>query len=348
MKNNDPSGRAALFLKLARIKFLLYSPILYTLGIAMLQKGGNDINLSRYLIGLVFVWNTHIMTHLFNEYYDIDADRCNANPSPWTGGSRVLVEGAVSPATCLRLGYISMLISTSMAFLFFSGGTLLIAILMILACYSYSAPPLRLEARGLGELTVIIVLNLLLPFLGLALQGSTFYQRHFSLLLVPLMMIGFVRMMVMNIADREGDRMAGKRTLVVRIGAGKASLAYLAGQATCYTLVAVLRMTDYISRAQFAWIIATLPFGLWVAYRLCRGDWKTSEGMHTIPFLASTHNALAACSVLVGLIISKSTWHYGDICFYPIYLFLSAFVYMQLRIHLSRFLRSRTMRNITQ
>ena len=46
------------------------------------------------------------MTHLFNEYYDYESDCKNVKPSPWTGGSRVLVQGLLRPETALIAGLI--------------------------------------------------------------------------------------------------------------------------------------------------------------------------------------------------------------------------------------------------
>jgi 1,4-dihydroxy-2-naphthoate polyprenyltransferase len=339
MKSESTSAKIALLLKLARIKFLLYSPILYTLGIALMPAGHGRIDMARYLIGLWFVWNTHIMTHLFNEYYDLEADRCNVNPSPWTGGSRVLVENVIAPITCLRLGYATMALSLLIAVSCFSGVVLSIAALIIVLCYSYSAPPLRLETRGLGESTVVTVLNLLVPLLGMTLQKGSLSESHFALLLIPMGIVGFVRMMVMNMADRKGDRMAGKLTLVVRIGAQRSVLAYMAGQALSYGFVLYLYAVQYISLAQCLWMVFTMPLGGWIVYRLWRGDWKTPARMGNLPFLASTHNALVASAVMVGLITANASWSWRDLCFFPLYLFFSVFLYRQMLVRIKPLLQ---------
>lgn len=330
MKSGSASTKLVLLLKMARIKFLLYSPILYTLGIALMPAAHGRIDMANYLLGLWFVWNTHIMTHLFNEYYDLEADRQNVNPSPWTGGSRVLVENAIRPETGLRLGYAAMLLSLVIALSCFNWAVLSVALLIIVLCYSYSAPPLRLETRGLGGSTVVTVLNLLVPLLGMTLQRGVLSESHFALLLAPLGIVGFVRMMVMNMADLKSDRLAGKLTLVVRIGARRSVAAYLAGQLLCYGFVIALWLTRYLSATQCLWIMLTMPLAAWISYRLWRGDWRVAESMRSIPFLASTHNALIASAVMIGLIVSKASWSYRELCFLPLYLFFSVFLFMQI------------------
>jgi 1,4-dihydroxy-2-naphthoate octaprenyltransferase len=102
------SGQAALktmlevqFLKdafrLGRPKFLMFSNCIYTVGVAAAYKTNPSLtfNLWLYLWVCLLVHAIHAMTHYFNEYYDYEADCANKNPSPWTGGSRVLVEGKV-------------------------------------------------------------------------------------------------------------------------------------------------------------------------------------------------------------------------------------------------------------
>ena len=78
------------FITLCRPKFLIYTPIYYSIGCVLAKKEEGILDSWEFVKGLVFVWMAHIMTHFFNEYYDYETDCKNKTPSPWTGGSRVL------------------------------------------------------------------------------------------------------------------------------------------------------------------------------------------------------------------------------------------------------------------
>ena len=97
--------------------------------------------------------------------------------------------------------------------------------LMLFLAYAYSGPPFALNRRGLGELTVIAVVNILVPVFGAQLQGGV--RSPLLYVLAPLAIVQFLRMLVLNMADLEPDRAAGKRTLVVRSVTARTLAAWL-------------------------------------------------------------------------------------------------------------------------
>src|SRR5207244_3200796 len=117
------------------------------------------------------------MVHYCNDYFDFAADQTNLTPTRWSGGSRVLPDGHLSPyvarTAALTLGGIA-LASTLLLVLVAKPGPLALPMLLlaILLSWSYSAPPLRLHSRGLGELTSVLVVSSLTPLLGYYLQAQ--------------------------------------------------------------------------------------------------------------------------------------------------------------------------------
>jgi 1,4-dihydroxy-2-naphthoate octaprenyltransferase len=204
--------------ELGRFKFLLYSPILYTVGVVAATWSGKAVDVFLYVQGLLFVWNTHLMTHYCNEYYDLEPDTANVNPSPWTGGSRVLVKGLVAPRVSLRIAYALAAASIVMALLMPTLSAKLLCLGAVFLSWQYSAPPFKLEGKGMGELIVTAVLNTLVPLLGFCLQEGRLTADPMLLILVPLGIVEYIRMMVMNMADWRSDATTWKKTLVVRIG----------------------------------------------------------------------------------------------------------------------------------
>ena len=91
-----------------------------------------------------------------NDWADRQVDALNETPTLFSGGSRVLVERRIEPATLLRAGLFSGIAVLALGLLLaaahnrplapflFVGGLFLL--------WSYSLPPLRLNYRGGGEL----------------------------------------------------------------------------------------------------------------------------------------------------------------------------------------------------
>jgi 1,4-dihydroxy-2-naphthoate octaprenyltransferase len=204
--------------RLGRPKFLIYSNVFYTVGVAAAYKSNPTLpfNLGSYIWVCLMVHAIHAMTHYFNEYYDFEADCANKNPSPWTGGSRVLVEGKLKPKVALLIGRLLSLIVLSNAVIYYGiTGNVPATITIVLGVifgHGYSAWPLNTSRRGLGEASVSLVLGILVPLGGYLSHdpSSPFGNSLLWPILLPLLPIQFVRMMVMNMADVESDKISGK------------------------------------------------------------------------------------------------------------------------------------------
>ena len=94
--------KVMVFLELGRVRFLVYSPIAFAVGVTCATISSNINNIDNhsnanpagfmisvplFVLGQLFVSCTHMLTHFFNEYYDYEADQLHEFPSPWTGGS---------------------------------------------------------------------------------------------------------------------------------------------------------------------------------------------------------------------------------------------------------------------
>lgn len=282
--------------RLGRLKFLQYSPILYNLGAVIALLEGASFQFSTWALGLAFVWVVHAGTHYCNEYYDLPADRLNRNPSPWTGGSRVLVNGELDAKISIRTARVTFAFAAALALALPSCCCKTLAALIIVLSWGYSAPPLRLAWRGLGESTVVVVLNLAVPLLGCALLLGTVPLRLWTVLL-PLVPIAFTRMLVMNMADVESDRAAGKRTLVVILGMARSTAVHRIGLAAAYFMLPVAVTLGLPFDAALCLLIGSGPLALWITRRVAH--WQTWT--FDLPLVASIHNALATILLFAAL-----------------------------------------------
>lgn len=294
--------RLRLLIRLGRPQFLVYSAVLVSLGGALSLTLGRALVLGALLETLVLVWTNHVMTHYVNEFFDLEADRANQSPTGWTGGSRVLAEGLLSPEVAIAAAITLMLASVAQA-LRLPESARLVAWLGLALGWAYTAPPFRLNYRGLGELTVATVLLGLVPLITVQLQGSIDLGRYPWPVLVPAFLVQFVRMSVMNMADHDGDVLVGKRTLVVRLGPQRAQRLHAVGQALALLwLPLAWRYLGMPSSVAIA-LLLTAPLGLWQTLRVLRGEARDPRTSDSVVFWATTHSATMMIMTLLGLVI---------------------------------------------
>lgn len=181
---------------------------------------------------LVFALLAHAGINVLNDYYDElnGTDRANTERVfPFTGGSRFIQNGVLTARETLAYGMalvgiviVAGLWLTSMSapsLIWIGAGGLFIG-------WAYSAPPLALNSRGLGEPCVA-------AGFALIVIGTDFVQRG-AFALLPVVAAVSYALLVVNILfinqfpDRRADEAAGKRHWVVILGPQRARWGYVA------------------------------------------------------------------------------------------------------------------------
>ncbi len=182
------------------------------------------------LLTLLLAVATQAGVNVLNDYYDHlnGSDAANVDRLfPFTGGSRFIQNGVLSPRQTLAYGLLLFaagiagglwLIETRGAELFWIGLT------GLSIGWAYSAPPLKLNSRGLGELCVAA------GFL-LIVVGADFVQRGaFSpkpwLIGLPYALLVTNILYINQFPDRAADIQAGKLHWVARLSPGAAAHGY--------------------------------------------------------------------------------------------------------------------------
>lgn len=207
------------FVRLSRPLFLYAGFAGVGLGAAVAAHRGARLDLATYLWAQGMVTAFHLMVHYANEYFDRHAD-VEAARTPWSGGSGVLPTGALSD----RVALIAALVCAALGlgavthFALARDATVATLGIAILVCsWSYSGPPLRLAARGLGELDAALVVAVLVPATGYAAFTGVVDGPILAAVVAPA--AGMVTMMLsVELPDCGTDLIVGKRTLVVRWG----------------------------------------------------------------------------------------------------------------------------------
>ena len=203
-----------------RPAFLTVTVVAVLLGLANAWRSHLPFNGLTALVTLVFALAAHAGANVVNDFHDRDTDALNTERLfPFTGGSRFIQNGVLSPAVTAWLGY-GLLASVVPAGLWLIGqvgcGLFWIGLLGLFVGWAYSAPPLRLAARGMGELAIALGW-------ALVVVGSDFVQRG-AFELHPIIAGLAYGLMVANLLyinqfpDAVADAAVGKLTVVARVG----------------------------------------------------------------------------------------------------------------------------------
>ena len=179
-------------------------------------------------LGLLCVAALKSATVLVNDIHDRHSDARNVNWSPFTGGGRSLQEGGLDVAALRRGAGLALGLSilAGLGLLGLTPNPLGVAVtwgaLAVLAI-GYTAPPLKLSHRGLGELDVALTHGPGVVLLGFAVQGGSILDPLPWILGLLVGLAILPAILLSGIPDRPADLAAGKQTLAVRLGAGGAA-----------------------------------------------------------------------------------------------------------------------------
>ncbi len=142
-------------LQIARPQFLISGLALFVFGASWAILLGAPFSLSRILFGYLVLMPAHLSISYSNDYFDVEVDKYD-KPTLFSGGSGILVNhpGLRKPALWIAIALILISLVLGIAFriiysfpIWFLG----FAILGNLLGWFYTAPPLKLVYRGLGN-----------------------------------------------------------------------------------------------------------------------------------------------------------------------------------------------------
>ncbi|MDG6257566.1 MAG: prenyltransferase [Methanomicrobiaceae archaeon] len=208
-------------LRMGRLPFLLGGFLLFCMGaLAAVQMGASPDPVA-FWTGYTAFGLVHLSVSYSNEYFDRIPDRAGSR-TLISGGSGMLVHHPELAPAALKLALVlNALALTLAASLAVAGIVSPLFISMVglgaLLGWWYSAPPLRLVGRGLGEVSTAVTLGALIPATGYLVMAHRFDPALIPFL-VPLLCYGMIFILSVELPDMEGDRLGGKRTFVVRYG----------------------------------------------------------------------------------------------------------------------------------
>jgi 1,4-dihydroxy-2-naphthoate octaprenyltransferase len=232
-----------LIVRTTRLPFLSATIIPVLLGILIaVRHGAFDIWLA--LLTLIGASLAHLAINVTNDIFDTlsGADAANINPTQFSGGSRVLIydlltlRQLVTVALALFAG--AAVVGLLLVWLTGSLTLLLIGIAGIAVGVAYTAPPLKLVYRGLGEFAVALGFGPIMLLGAYVVQTGRLALEPFVVSITVGILVALI-LYVNEIPDRAGDAAAGKRTLPVRLRPDTITGGYLLAALVAFAVIVV-------------------------------------------------------------------------------------------------------------
>lgn len=226
-----------------------------------------DFQLPIFLIGFLIIFFQYASASYINDYYDFNADQYNRQFG-FSGGSGVLQKFPQLKKPALLTGISLLILSLTLTIILslttfiplWSIGYISVGVFL---SYFYSAPPVKMAYRGLGEFPHFIAGVLNTGWGYILLSGIL----DFSILIfaIPFSLHLLTVILLFEIPDKEADIHGGKQNFIVNHGRRKSFLVIciIFWIATFYLIV--LALIQWYSQYINFWIpvvLSIIPTGI--------------------------------------------------------------------------------------
>ena len=237
-------------LRVARLQFLICGMALFAFGALWAILLGAPIYPSRILLGYLVLLPAHLSISYSNDYFDVEVDKYD-KPTTFSGGSGVLVDHPElrRPAHWIAIALILCSLALGIVFqIVYSFPIWFLGFVLLgnLIGWFYSAPPIRLAYRGLGEISMAITIGLLVPGFGYLVANGQI-NKEGLIFLIPLTLYGLAFILNVEIPDMESDLLGNKRTWVAR-----------KGQSFAFTLIAASFLLATLFFLCYPWLTSQI------------------------------------------------------------------------------------------
>ena len=243
--------RLKVWLKAIRIPFFTATIIPVSLGSIVAWYDTDNFIWIRFGLAMLGALLIHAGTNLANDYFDhlTGCDEANLNPTPFSGGSRVIPEGLVAPKKILYASLLSFILGSSIGlylnYLCGKNVILILGIIGVFLGFFYTAKPFRIGYGSLGELAVGIGFGPLMVMGAYYVQAQNLPFKIF-LISIPVGILIALVLFINEFPDYTADKSVNKRTLVVILGKKKAVILYQILLALEYLFIIFLVIFKFI------------------------------------------------------------------------------------------------------
>lgn len=218
------------WIKAIRLQFYPMTAVAYATGALAANRQGDLLQSPIFWFGYAWLFFLEVTTVLINEKEDYKSDKANQYFSAFTGGSRVIVDQLLSFTEIKKGIIIAFSLSVIMLIIVLASVSgnrpeiLFTCVALIVLALGYTAAPLKLSYRTLGEVTVGITHSFAVICCGYLFMGGKISDIIPWMIGLPLFLSVLPSIILAGIPDHEADKQAEKKTLAVRFGKKNAAI----------------------------------------------------------------------------------------------------------------------------
>jgi len=201
-----------------------------------------------YVLTLVGMIAFHAATNVLNDFFDVrhGVDREGAPTTKYRLHPAAFGQVPLSTTLAFSVALYAVTLAAGFYLAYASSVSILLVIAAgILGSVFYTADPVDLKARALGEPTVFVMWGLLIPLGAYMVQTGAFSWVPL-LASIPIGIFVALVLLANNIRDVGYDGTVKERTLAVELGAPRAQRVYVALLALAYALVATGMLVEQL------------------------------------------------------------------------------------------------------
>ncbi|MFW5877779.1 MAG: prenyltransferase [bacterium] len=263
LKKKDPS-----ILQMIRAPFLSSIIVPLVTGTLLSAKITGSFGVVEFILVLITGLGLHIATNVYNDIYDTiqGTDKVNVHRNEYSGGSGVLLD---NPGLFNRMywvarsGLIIAFLSTG-GLMFFVERELWVylwGLYFLSAFFSkyYTAAPIKLAYRGLGEISVWFAFGPMA--VAIAAISQNVFPESQILLLMPVSGLSTLSILLVGqLIDLDADKKGGKHGVASRLGSLPAAIIYALTQFAI--VIFVILMVISLEGTSRSLLISLLPYVL--------------------------------------------------------------------------------------
>lgn len=256
-------GKSKIWLQEIRAPFFTATIVPIVLGTLVAYHQIGFIHWVYFILTLIGGLFLHAGANVINDYFDHISHDDEINEEyvrPFTGGSRIIQKGLLSPKEVLVGALIFFLFGGLIGlFLTYKVGLviLFIGIAGVISGYFYTAPPLYFVSRGIGEFLIGLNFGVLMTFGAFYVQTG-FFNWQPIIASLPVAFLITAILYINEFQDYNADKTVGKNHLVVRLGKENAAFGYLVIMLLTYISLVIGVVTDSLPPMSLIGLL-TLP-----------------------------------------------------------------------------------------
>ncbi len=308
MKSRFGFSKLIILFLATRPKFLVASAAPVLVGSALGYATTGAFSPVLFILALLAIMALHAGANMANDYFDHISgnDWANKNPTPFSGGRRFIQERILSPKATLLASLfwltVASIIGVIIILLTQSIFILVLGLVGLLGGFFYTAPPVKLGYRCIGEFVIALLFGLLAVYGSYYLQTETIDVTPILPAVIVSILI-FLVILVNEFPDLKADAAVNKRTLVVLFGVPAAIWIYRAVLFASFVVAAVMLIYGRMFYAGFFYLF-TLPVAV-VAMRFVNKKDLTAPGKYRASQITVLLHALGSLALTAGFIVSS-------------------------------------------